>query len=127
MGSETRKKANKVTIRLDDDELARVRKKAEIVGKSVAAFMRDASLRQRVRSPIIDANGASEIAKQIKAMGNNLNQLTRLANKGELEVIELDEMRLELNRLWQSLNLVLQGAQTVSSITANEKPQSETE
>lgn len=49
----------------------------------------DYVLRCALGKKIIVAEGLSDVVKQQKAIGNNLNQLTRLANQGEVSVIDL--------------------------------------
>ncbi|GMA66214.1 MobC family plasmid mobilization relaxosome protein (plasmid) [Alicyclobacillus fastidiosus] len=127
MGSENRKRQRMVPIRLSDEEFERLERKADKVGLTVPAFLRELAIRQRVKSPVIDRDGAVEIGKQIRAIGNNLNQLTRLSHDGTIEVVELKETRQELHEVWRLLNSVLQATQTVSSTTAREKQKNETE
>ena len=37
-----------------------------------------------------------EVAKQLRAIGNNLNQLTALSNMGRVSIVNLDGMTREL-------------------------------
>ena len=37
-----------------------------------------------------------EVAKQLRAIGNNLNQLTALSNMGRVSIVNLDGMTQEL-------------------------------
>ena len=49
----------------------------------------DYVLRCALGKKIIVAEGLTDVVRQQKAIGNNLNQLARLANQGEINVIDL--------------------------------------
>ena len=48
--------------------------------------------------------------RELSAIGNNINQLTRAVNAGYASQINLTETRKELEKIWQSLNSLLQDA-----------------
>ncbi|WP_245339217.1 plasmid mobilization relaxosome protein MobC [Staphylococcus sp. GDY8P120P] len=54
----------------------------------------------------IDKSGAIEIAKQLRAIGNNVNQLTRRANAsaGAIDSEELQAIKKELHAIWQQFS-----------------------
>lgn len=126
MGSENRKRARAVYIRLSDAELERVQEKAEKVGMTVPSFLRELALKQTVHSPVIDKEGALEIGRQIRAIGNNLNQLTHLAHDG-LPITGLDELRKELNALRLQLSSAIQNRPIDSLTTARKRQRNVTE
>lgn len=126
LGSENRKRQRVVTIRLSDRELEALQGKAEKVEMTVPGFLRELALKQAVRSPLIDREGAIEIGKQIRAIGNNLNQLTRYAHEGK-PIEGLHEMRKELHDLRLQLSSLIQKAQTDSSTTARKRQRNVTE
>lgn len=88
-GSERRQRSAKTDIRWSIDEHARVIARAEAAGMSVAAFIRHQALGasgpRSVRRLPIDAIAVRQLIGQLGYVGNNLNQLTRLANMGDLE------------------------------------------
>lgn len=47
----------------------------------------------------------TELIKQYKAIGNNLNQITRAMHQGQIDIDkkEIEDMRKELEKLWQLL------------------------
>ena len=60
-------------------------------------------------SPKIDREGAFEIARQLRAIGNNVNQLSKRANEGKaIPSEELQDVQKELHALWQQFNLAIQ-------------------
>ena len=48
--------------------------------------------------------GADALTEELRRIGNNLNQLTRHANTGFVDVIDLSETKREVARIWQLLN-----------------------
>ena len=51
-------------------------------------------------------NALPEMITELRRIGNNINQLTRLANSGIITCVELDNAKKELQKIWQSLNLL---------------------
>lgn len=105
--SENRKRNRMVSIRLSEEEYANLEEKAKYLGRTVPAFLRELALAKKVRQPLVDREGALEIAKQIRAIGNNLNQLSKHANQGT-KVIDLTNVREELSQVWQLLSSRIQ-------------------
>lgn len=69
-------------VRVSPSELAALRERAAAAGLSLSRFVRSAALGLRIRPPMpaTDLVVASELGR----IGNNLNQLTRLAHSGQL-------------------------------------------
>lgn len=107
MGSENRRRQRMVPIRLSDEEFERIKQKAEVAGVTVPSFLRELALKQKVQFPLIDRESAKELLKQLRGMGNNLNQLTKLAHQG-ISVVYLEEAEREFERVWQLLNSLAQ-------------------
>ena len=57
---------------------------------------------------IIVVDGLEEIIMQLRKIGNNINQLTKLCNQGRLTNINLEDVKKEMNSIWQLLNLLIQ-------------------
>lgn len=96
-----------VSIRLSDEEFAVLKEKADSIGETVPAFLRKKALSQRVRSPLVDRESGLEMAKQLRAIGNNTNQIARRVNQGDMQ-IDLANIRKDLNAIWQSLSSAIQ-------------------
>jgi len=58
----------------------------------------------------MNVSGLDDIAGQLRAIGNNINQLTRAVNSGYVQAVDLHETEEVLSQLWQSLNLLRQDA-----------------
>lgn len=102
--SENRNRNNSVHVRLTGEEYEKLSAKAAAAEKTLPTFLRELGLNQEIESPLIRKEDATEIARQIRMIGNNLNQLTKLAHQGQIRVVEVDVARRELERLWQLLS-----------------------
>ena len=78
-----------ITIRCTKDERDKIRERAASRGLKLSDFV----LRSTLGKKIVVLDGFWELSKQLKAVGNNLNQLTRLCNEGRVKVAELKECR----------------------------------
>ena len=72
----------------------------------ISDFVRDCVFEK----DIVFINGLDEFSAQLRRIGNNVNQLTRAVNAGYATQINLTETRKELEKIWQSLNSLLQDA-----------------
>jgi hypothetical protein len=52
--------------------------------------------------------GLTGIDEELNAIGNNLNQLTRLANMGKIACVDLSDTRKEVAKIWRLLNSLLE-------------------
>ncbi len=80
-----RKRNKTISIRCTEDEYAKVHQRAEQHGLKLNEFV----LKTALGKKIIVAEGLADVVRQQKAIGNNLNQLTRLAHEGKVSVIDL--------------------------------------
>ena len=48
------------------------------------------------------------VLTELRRIGNNLNQLTRLCHEGKIISLELESLKKEVSRVWQLLNLLIQ-------------------
>nr|WP_236768901.1 MobC family plasmid mobilization relaxosome protein [Aeromonas sp. Ne-1] len=106
---EKRKEGRQVKFRVSDLEFERLEQMAKDFQMSVPAFVKAKAQGARMRPPKIDREGAFEIARQLRGIGNNVNQLTRRANEGKaIPQTELQGIQKELQELWQQLSSALQ-------------------
>jgi len=80
-----RKRNKTIAIRCTEDERDKIRERADSHSMSLSDFV----LRSELGKKNIVVSGLDEVIRQMKAIGNNLNQLARLANQGEINVIDL--------------------------------------
>ena len=77
-------KTERFNLRMTKQEKEKIRKKAEKVQKPMAEFMIDMALERE----IVVIEGLPEIIRELKAIGNNINQLTILAHQRKIRTID---------------------------------------
>ena len=93
-------KVKRLNCRVSEDEYKRFEKKVEKSKMTKSEIMRKAILEKE----IIVIDDIKELVLEMKAIGINLNQLTRKVNSGETENIkELQEMKIELDYVWREV------------------------
>ena len=106
-----RKEPKQISFRVSESEFEKLKRSAETLQMSVPAFVKSKAQGAKLVTPKIDRPGAVEIAKQLRAIGNNVNQMARATNAAELDpnlavnlTDELKQVQKELNQIWQQLN-----------------------
>jgi len=106
---ENRKENRQIKFRVSDPEFEKLEQMAKASGMSVPTFCKKKAQGARLRPPKIEREGAFEIARQLRAIGNNVNQLSKRANEGKaIPSEELQDVQKELHALWQQFNLAIQ-------------------
>ena len=107
-----RKRPNRITVRMSDEEYSKYEERVSKSGMTANAF----SIKCLNNKTIIQKTSEEiavmvKIQKQLSSIGNNLNQITRLANAdGSPPTITAIEMlKDEVNMLWQSLRQAREG------------------
>lgn len=98
-----RKRNKTIAIRCTEDEYQRVHRRAAEHGLKLSDFV----LRTALGKKIIIAEGLQDVVHQQRAIGNNLNQLTRLANQGEVNIIDLRKLVDEYKAVTEMISEVL--------------------
>jgi hypothetical protein len=88
-GSEKRQRTSIVTMRINPQEAATIRRIAQKRGESVSSIMRNALLRSRTRASRIDLEAVARVRTGLGALvgavnkiGSNFNQFARAVNRG---------------------------------------------
>ncbi|MBU4643054.1 plasmid mobilization protein [Bacillus toyonensis] len=110
--SEKRSEPKQIKFRVTEDEFERLTLMADNVGMSVPAFVKAKAQGMRVRQPKIDRQGALEIARELRRVGTNVNQIAKWCNaRKEIDSAELqrlmynlEQIRKELEQGWQQLS-----------------------
>lgn len=111
LATENRRERKQIKFRVTEQEYERLEQMAETLNTSVPMLAKKATEKKRIKPPRIDRRGAVEIAKELRAIGTNINQITRAVNTKELIdydignalLDELDDLRNEMGNLWQQL------------------------
>ena len=95
-----------LSARVSADEKEIIERKAYESYRTVSTYLRDCALEKR----IVSVRGLDVVATELRRIGNNINQLTRAVNSGQIYSINLYETQERLGELWQLLNLLIQEA-----------------
>ena len=109
------KKDIKFSTRMASADREKIRALAQKAGLSMSDYVTACCLGKRI--VIID--GLKDVLRQQKAIGNNLNQLTVLANMGKVQVANLGTAAQEFARINTVLRKLQEGgvAKSQSSIS----------
>ena len=109
------KKDRQFSIRISAQDLETIRQKAVQAHMSQSDYVTACCLGKR----IMILNGLTEVLRQQKAIGNNLNQLAVLANMGKVQFANLDSAVQEFSKINTSLLEMQEGgvAKSQSSIS----------
>jgi len=88
-------KDKKLSIRISEQDLAAIHRKANTAKLSVTDYVTRSCLNKQ----IIVVDGLENIIREQKAIGKNLNRLTLLCNMGRVSVADLSEVKGEYARL----------------------------
>ena len=109
------RKNKQFSIRISAQDLETIRQKAVQAHMSQSDYVTTCCLGKR----IMILNGLTEVLRQQKAIGNNLNQLAVLANMGKVQFANLDSAVQEFSKINTSLLEMQEGgvAKSQSSIS----------
>lgn len=97
-------KDKKINIRLTEKEKSIIEIKAKKFNMTITKFIVSSCLKDK----IVIVNGLDKVDTELRRIGNNINQLRRLANEKIITVIDLKELRMEVNNIWQLLKQLVQ-------------------
>ena len=108
-------KNKQFSIRISSQNLETIRRKAIQAHMTQSDYVTACCLGKR----IVILNGLKEVLRQQKASGNNLNQLTVLANMGKVQFANLDSAVQEFSKINTALRELQEGgaAKSQSSIS----------
>src|SRR5699024_2134007 len=103
---ENRKDNLQSKYRVRDHEYEELEQTANNLHMSVPVFAKKRAMGYRMKPHKVDKSGAIEIAKQLRAIGNNINQLTKRANASneKIDSEELQAIKKKLHKIWQQFN-----------------------
>ena len=99
------KKDRQFSIRISEQDLETIRQKAAQAHMSQSDYVTACCLGKR----IVILDGLKEVLRQQKAIGNNLNQLTVLANMGKVQFANLDTAAQEFAKINVTLRQIQEG------------------
>ena len=84
------KKDKIITIRVSEKEKKKLIEKSEVAKLSLSEYL----IKQ----------GLNEVISELRRIGNNINQLTYLANSGRIYIVDLSEVKQEIGKVWNVIN-----------------------
>ena len=99
------RKNKQFSIRISAQDLETIRQKAIQAHMSQSDYVTACCLGKR----IMILNGLTEVLRQQKAIGNNLNQLAVLANMGKVQLANLDTAAQEFAKINVTLRQMQEG------------------
>ncbi len=91
-------------FRVNEEEYNKIKSK---IGKSKLSTS-EYLLKTAMEKEIIVVSGLEEVIIQLRKIGNNINQLTKLSNQGRITNVNLEDVKEEMKNIWQLLNLLIQ-------------------
>ena len=92
------KKDRAFTVRFTEEQFQHIQEQSERAMMSPSNYIRAAAMRGKV-NVILDGKS---VARELRAIGNNLNQLTVLANMGQINAVYLEQVQDDLSRLYDA-------------------------
>ena len=99
-----RTKSVPLTFYVTESDSRRIHQKAEACGVSLTQYLTDCA----VGKEIVRIEALTEFTKALKAQGNNLNQLTTLANMGRITAVNVQETCALYADIQRSLKTLLE-------------------
>ncbi len=96
------RKTDRIEIRVTPEEKMNIALKSKQANQSISEFL----IKSSNENKIVVINELPEMVTELRRIGNNINQLTRLANSRVITCVDLEGTKKELQKLWQSLNLL---------------------
>ena len=96
-------KDRKLSIRISGEDLQTLHHKAAKANLHLTEYITKCSLGKQ----IVVIDGLDEVIHQQKAIGRNLNQLTKLCNMGKVDCVNLQPLTDEYSKLNQTLTELL--------------------
>lgn len=94
------KKDNVIVIRVTKQEKERLIKKSQEADMTVSEYL----IEQGLERDIVIIEDVKNLVYELRKIGNNINQLTHLANSGVIRTVYLDEFKEDMKKIWTNLN-----------------------
>ena len=97
-----RKQPKQISFRVSESEYLNLERSAKVLNISVPAFVKKKAQGARVVAPKINPDDSKEMARQLAALGNNVNQLAKRVN--QIEFADKKTQELIAGDLSRALN-----------------------
>lgn len=96
------KKDKIITIRVSEKEKSGLIEKSKIAKLSLSEYL----IEQGLDKEIVIVDGLNEVVAELRRIGNNINQLTYLANSGRIYTVDLTKVKQEIGKVWSVINVL---------------------
>lgn len=96
-------KTKRLNFRISDETNTAIREKAKAAKMNITDYVITAATKKEM----INFEGLDEITKQIKRLGNNVNQLLIMARQDRIQTVNLTQTQEELKKIYELLSLTL--------------------
>lgn len=97
------KKNERIEIRLTPEEKTMIINNSVKTNTTISEYL----IKSATKKEIVVINDLDKLVIQLRKLGNNVNQLTKLANGRVITCVELGGVKKELSKIWQSLNSLI--------------------
>lgn len=97
------KKTERIEIRLTPEEKTMIINNSVKINTTISEYL----IKSATKKEIVVINDLDKLVIQLRKLGNNVNQLTKLANGRVITCVELGGVKKELSKIWQSLNSLI--------------------
>ena len=97
-----RKRGKAVLVRLNEQEYVHLKRQSEITGLKMEPLVRQLILGRDVKPR--PPENLAELLRQISAMGNNINQIAKVANSSKfIRSEDMEAIQKMQDELWQAI------------------------
>lgn len=89
-----------IAMRFRENDYMAIKRKAEKANMNFTEFVTASAMNK----PVTVINGLSDVLKEQKAIGRNINQLTTLCNMGKIVCPDLEELKNQYADVLTALN-----------------------
>ena len=93
-GDDKLKKNKIITIRVNEKEKKKLIEKSKIAKLSLSEYL----IKQGLDKDIVIVDGLNEVVAELRRIGNNINQLTYLANSARIYTVDLSDVKQEIGK-----------------------------
>lgn len=93
------KKNNVIVIRVTKQEKERLIKKSQKAEMTLSEYL----IEQGLERDIVIIEDIKNFVHELRKIGNNINQLTHLANSGVIRTVYLDGFKEDMKKIWNAL------------------------
>ena len=100
------KKSERLNIHITPTDKEIIREKATAIGMDMSNYVTAAAIVKHI-TVVGDRDEFNALVKQVRAVGNNINQLRMLSQFGKISVVNLDEFTQEFVSVNEKLDKII--------------------